>query len=166
MKYLWKMEEHKECFRQLSQQAIEHIDAVQQPLFLRFINLLINDAIFLLDESLTNMQQIQQLEHVQESSEWETMTNQEREQNRTEIRRFSLYARSNNILGQDTISTLSMLTNELADIFCHSSMVDRIVAMLNYFLRNFVGPDQRKFIVSHLNLIFFLLQFQSVLLIE
>lgn len=33
--------------------AEEHIDDTKAPLFLRFINLLINDAIFLLDEALS-----------------------------------------------------------------------------------------------------------------
>lgn len=32
------------------------------PLFLRFINLLMNDAVYLLDESLTNMAQIRQMQ--------------------------------------------------------------------------------------------------------
>lgn len=35
------------------------------PLFLRFINLLMNDAVFLLDESLTNMAQLRQMQTVQ-----------------------------------------------------------------------------------------------------
>jgi ubiquitin conjugation factor E4 A len=39
-------------FQTLSQYAEENIEATDPPLFLRFINLLINDAIFLLDEAL------------------------------------------------------------------------------------------------------------------
>lgn len=37
------------------------MDAVQPPLFLRFINLLMNDAVFLLDEALSNMAQLRQM---------------------------------------------------------------------------------------------------------
>ena len=37
----------------LSKDALEHIEDINAPLFLRFINLLINDAIFLLDEALS-----------------------------------------------------------------------------------------------------------------
>jgi len=37
----------------LAAYAEEHIDDTEAPLFLRFINLLINDAIFLLDEALS-----------------------------------------------------------------------------------------------------------------
>lgn len=38
------------------------MDAVTPPLFLRFVNLLMNDAVFLLDESLTNMAQIRTMQ--------------------------------------------------------------------------------------------------------
>jgi len=37
----------------LAAYAEQHIDDTEAPLFLRFINLLINDAIFLLDEALS-----------------------------------------------------------------------------------------------------------------
>lgn len=39
------------------------MEAVQPPLFLRFINLLMNDAVFLLDEALSNMAQLKQMLH-------------------------------------------------------------------------------------------------------
>ena len=39
--------------------AEEHIEDEDAPVFLRFINLLINDAIYLLDEALGYMKQIQ-----------------------------------------------------------------------------------------------------------
>jgi len=37
----------------LASYAEQHINDTEAPLFLRFINLLINDAIFLLDEALS-----------------------------------------------------------------------------------------------------------------
>lgn len=36
-------------------EAEANMEAVNPPLFLRFLNLLINDAVFLLDEALNNM---------------------------------------------------------------------------------------------------------------
>ena len=38
-------------FQKLAEEAEEKIEDTDPPLFLRFINLLINDAIFLLDEA-------------------------------------------------------------------------------------------------------------------
>ena len=39
--------------QEMCRHAIAHIEDINAPLFLRFINLLINDAIFLLDEALS-----------------------------------------------------------------------------------------------------------------
>ena len=46
-------------FLSLATYAEEHIEDEDAPVFLRFINLLINDAIYLLDEALGYMKQIQ-----------------------------------------------------------------------------------------------------------
>ena len=40
------------CVQRLAADALTNIENADPPLFLRFINLLINDAIFLLDEAL------------------------------------------------------------------------------------------------------------------
>lgn len=61
MAYLWKIPEHRQVFKSLAEDAEANMEAVQPPLFLRFINLLINDAVFLLDDALSNMAQLRQL---------------------------------------------------------------------------------------------------------
>lgn len=38
------------------------MEAVSPPLFLRFVNLLLNDAVFLLDEALSNMAQLKTMQ--------------------------------------------------------------------------------------------------------
>lgn len=58
--------------------------------------------------------------------------------------------RIDNILGKETINTLKYLTSEIKSIFCHSTMVDRVAAMLNYFLCHLVGPKKKNFKVSHI----------------
>lgn len=45
----------------LAQDAEANMEAVHPPLFLCFINLLMNDAVFLLDEALSNMAQLRQM---------------------------------------------------------------------------------------------------------
>lgn len=49
-------------YRQLAQDAEVNMEEVTPPLFLRFLNLLMNDAIFLLDEALSNMAQLRTLQ--------------------------------------------------------------------------------------------------------
>lgn len=142
MEYLWEIDEQRECFRCLAQHALDHMEAVNPPLFLRFINLLINDAIFLLDESVSNLQQIRQLQQAQLNGEWDNLPANEREQNLANLQHVGNFARIDNILGRDTINILKLLTSEVPEIFCHPTMIDRIASMLNYFLLQLVGPTK------------------------
>ncbi|XP_058062566.1 ubiquitin conjugation factor E4 A [Anopheles bellator] len=148
MDYLWKIDEQRQRFLELERIAIRNIEAEDPPIFLRFINLLINDAIFLLDESLSNLQQIRQMQGAQDAGEWESLPQTERQQNVANLRNLGMLARFDNILGRDTINILQLLTSETKTIFCHSSMVDRVAAMLNYFLLNLTGPKKGNFKVK------------------
>lgn len=49
-------------FRELAAEAEANMEEVTPPLFLRFLNLLMNDAVFLLDESLSVMAQIKTMQ--------------------------------------------------------------------------------------------------------
>lgn len=49
----------------MAAEAQANMEAVNPPLFLKFINLLINDAIFLLDEALTNMAKLKEMQQAQ-----------------------------------------------------------------------------------------------------
>lgn len=153
MEFLWKIPEQRECFNKLSLDAEINIDSVEAPIFLRFINVLINDSIFLLDESLTNLQQIRELEEARDNNKWDALPPNERQQQLQTLQQLGMLARFDNILGRDTINILKLLTSETKGIFGHASMVDRIAAMLNYFLLHLCGPKQKNFKVS-LKLIF------------
>ncbi|EDV31622.1 uncharacterized protein Dana_GF14454 [Drosophila ananassae] len=148
MEFLWTKKEHVQCFRDLAVEAEQNIEAIEPPIFLRFINLLINDAIFVLDESLSNLEQIKQLQQAQDNGEWNSLSQNERQQQVTNLHHLGMLARFDNILGRDTINTLKLLTTEIKSIFCHNSMVDRIAAMLNYFLLHLVGPRRERFNVK------------------
>ncbi|KAK5639980.1 hypothetical protein RI129_010791 [Pyrocoelia pectoralis] len=148
MDYLWPMEEYRQNFVNLAQEAELNMEAVSPPIFLRFINLLINDAIFLLDESLANMSKLRELQRARDAGEWSNLSAQERAQNMGYLQHTGMFARFDNILGKDTIRTLEYLTSEIKIVFTHSTMVDRVAAMLNYFLLNLVGPNQKNFKVK------------------
>jgi len=126
------------------------MEAVHPPLFLRFINLLINDAIFLLDESLTNMAKLKEMQTAYENGEWDSLGFQERAQNISYMHHTGMMARFDNVLGKDTITTLEKLTSKISSVFTHPTMVDRVAAMLNYFLLNLVGPNRKSFKAKNL----------------
>lgn len=154
MEYLWNIDEQRDCFKKLSAHAEEQMEAVNPPIFLRFVNLLINDAIYLLDESLSNLQQIRTLQHAQDDGEWASLPANEREQNLANLQHIGMMARFDNILGRDTINILKMLTSATPRIFCHPSMVERVAAMLNYFLLHLVGPNKGNFKVCTISCIY------------
>lgn len=76
------------------------------------------------------------------------MPQNERQQHLSNLHHLGMLARIDNILGRDNINVLKLITTEIKSIFCHNSMVDRITAMLNYFLLNLVGPQKEKFKVK------------------
>lgn len=148
MDFLWEMEEHREAFTRLAKEAEANMEAVHPPIFLRFVNLLMNDAIFLLDEALGNMAQIRTLQTAQESGAWANLPSQERTQNLSNLSHIGMLARFDNILGRDTIRTLVRLTAHAPYVFCHPTLVERIASMLNYFLLHLVGPNKKNFKVK------------------
>ncbi|XP_012224717.1 ubiquitin conjugation factor E4 A isoform X2 [Linepithema humile] len=148
MDYLWKLPEHRNNFIALAQDAESNMEAIQPPLFLRFINLLMNDAVFLLDEALSNMTQLRQMLQARESGEWNKLPPNEREQQAGYLQHIGMIARFDNILGRKTIQTIKMLTTEIKSIFCHPTMVDRIASMLNYLLLQLVGPNKKNLKVN------------------
>ncbi|XP_060832858.1 ubiquitin conjugation factor E4 A [Bombus pascuorum] len=148
MEYLWKLPEHRNNFISLAEEAEANMEAAQPPLFLRFINLLMNDAVFLLDEALSSMAQLKQLIQARESGEWNKLPQHERDQQAHYLLHLGMIARFDNILGRKTIYTLKMLTTEIKSIFCHPTMVDRIASMLNYLLLQLVGPNKKNLKVN------------------
>ncbi|XP_039292450.1 ubiquitin conjugation factor E4 A isoform X2 [Nilaparvata lugens] len=149
MHYLWGISKHRAYFRNLAKEAEENMDAVQPPLFLRFLNLLMNDAIFLLDEALSNMAQLRLLSTARENGEWDNLPDNERERNEMSLQHIGAAARIDNILGGETIRVLEYMSSEIKSIFCHPTMSDRVAAMLNYFLFHLVGPKMKNFKVMN-----------------
>lgn len=134
--------------RLLEREAVQKIEDVEPAIFLRFVNLLMNDAIFLLDESLNNLRQIRDLQEAQDRGDWANLPENERRQNMENLQQLGHLAKFDNMLGRDTIKILKLLTSETKTIFVHNSMVDRIAGMLNYFLLHLVGPKKGSFKVK------------------
>ena len=148
LKYVWEMTEYRSKMLQLAKHAEEHILDEIPPLFLRFVNLLVNDATFLLDEALDYMKQIQTEQAAR--PEWADLPPNERTNRESQLAHIGRLARYHNIMGLDNIKMLDTLTKEITAVFTHSTMVDRIAAMLNYFLKNLVGPERKSLKVQNL----------------
>lgn len=148
--YLWNIEQHKQKMKELAEEAERDIESPHPPLFLHFINLLINDAIFLLDEALSYMSKLREIQLARDNGTWSSLPHDQRFQQEANLHHLGLLAKFHNVMSNETIRTLQWLTTEIKSIFCHPTIVERITAMLNYFLLHLVGPQKKNLKVKDL----------------
>ncbi|RVE64783.1 hypothetical protein OJAV_G00129420 [Oryzias javanicus] len=140
LKYMWSKENYRESIKHLANYASENLEAMNPPLFLRFLNLLMNDAIFLLDEAIQYLSKIKILQLEWDRGEWEGLPPDARREKESSLQMFGQLGRFHNIMSNETIGTLAFLTSEIRGIFVHPFLAERIISMLNYFLQHLVGP--------------------------
>lgn len=80
------------------------------------------------------MSQIKVKQQEKESGAWNGMTPQQKQEQEGLLRQLGMLARYHNVMANHTIHALQLLTTRITSIFCHPTFVDRIAAMLNYFL--------------------------------
>ncbi|KAL8917560.1 MAG: hypothetical protein Q9172_005785 [Xanthocarpia lactea] len=119
----------------------EHLDEeskVNVDFFVRFVNLLLNDVTFVLDESLTAFQQIHNLsEELRNPQHLEQAIRQEKEE---ALSAAKSKAKSYMQLTNETVAMLKLFTEALADAFTMPEIVQRLADMLDYNLDVLVGP--------------------------
>ena len=99
----------------------------------RFLNMLINDAIYLLDEAMKKLPEVRQAEtDMQDDAAWAARPPQER-QERESTRQTRRHLRSNLTLAMVHVRMMGYTSREIAHPFLRSEMVERVAAMLNYF---------------------------------
>lgn len=119
---------------QLSQEAKVNLD-----FFVRFVNLLLNDVTFVLDESLSAFVEIHNLsqELKQSGQELEQAARTEKEGTLAAAKN---RAKSYMQLTNETVAMLKLFTEALADSFTKPEIVQRLADMLDYNLEAMVGP--------------------------
>ncbi|XP_024911117.1 ubiquitin conjugation factor E4 A isoform X2 [Cynoglossus semilaevis] len=140
LKYMWDKDNYRESIKHLANYASENLEAMNPPLFLRFLNLLMNDAIFLLDEAIQYLSKIKILQLERDRGEWDSLAPDARREKESSLQMFGQLGRFHNIMSNETIGTLAFLTSEIKGIFVHPFLAERIISMLNYFLQHLVGP--------------------------
>ncbi|KAK5612353.1 Ubiquitin conjugation factor E4 A [Crenichthys baileyi] len=140
LKYMWSKDSYRESIKHLANYASENLEAMNPPLFLRFLNLLMNDAIFLLDEAIQYLSKIKILQLEHDRGEWDSLAPDARREKESSLQMFGQLGRFHNIMSNETIGTLAFLTSEIKGIFVHPFLAERIISMLNYFLQHLVGP--------------------------
>jgi len=108
--------------------------------FTRFINLMMNDVTFLLDESLSKLSEISGIQHEMEDPAWETQNPRHRQERQGALRSLEGQATSWLSLGKSNLDVFDKFTRETRSAFMVPEIVDRLAAMLTFNLDALVGP--------------------------
>lgn len=110
--------------------------------FIRFVNLLLNDATYVLDESLTKFPKIHELQNALRKQP-STLTDEERETMTKDLASAEGQAQSYMQLANETTAMMKLFTSALAESFTMPEIVQRLADMLDYNLNTLVGPKSR-----------------------
>lgn len=139
IKCVWTNDFYK---RQLDKQSRNERD-----FFVRFVNLLLNDATFVLDEALSKFPKIHDVE--KELREDQTLTPEDRAKKEEELETLQGQARSYMQLANETVAMMHLFTKALRDAFTLPEIVGRLAGMLDYNLELLVGPRSQNLRVEN-----------------
>ncbi|KAF8798969.1 hypothetical protein BYT27DRAFT_7202705 [Phlegmacium glaucopus] len=132
LKVVWDNPTHREAL---------NIEARKVDKFVRFVNLMINDVTYLMDESLSELTQIHNIQvEMDDQARWKSQSGEYRRERESTLRSLERHASSYITLGRSTVELLKIFTAETKAPFMMPEIVDRLAAMLDYNLQVLVGP--------------------------
>jgi ubiquitin conjugation factor E4 B len=135
--YLWKVEPHRRAWGQLA--------VNDSAFYMRFLNMLINDAIWLLDESLKKLPEVREFDAEQaDAAAWAARPSRERAEREGANRSTERGLRNDLTLANVHVRMMGYTSRDIAAPFLLPEMVERVAAMLNYFLLFLAGPKRRE----------------------
>uniref|UniRef100_A0A061QXI9 RING-type E3 ubiquitin transferase n=1 Tax=Tetraselmis sp. GSL018 TaxID=582737 RepID=A0A061QXI9_9CHLO len=139
LEYTWNVPKHREAWKREAEKD------EGRGLYLQFANMLINDSIYLLDESLKQLPQMREIETAMaDESAWTALSQQERQEREQTLQSSGRALRDFLSLSGICVQTLCYSTEEITKPFLLPEMIDRLAGMLNYFLLYLTGPERRK----------------------
>jgi ubiquitin conjugation factor E4 B len=142
LEYLWDVPSHRNAWRQIAKQE-------EKGVYLNFLNFLINDSIYLLDESLNKIHELKEIEaEMANTIAWNSRPAQEREE------RLRVFHQSENIvrfdmkLANEDVGMLAFTSEQIPAPLLLPEMVERVASMLNYFLLQLAGPQRKSLTVK------------------
>lgn len=140
---LWYISDYRKSVRN---------EARDEARFLRFVNMVLNDANHLLDSVLDDLEEMHSLEMLikGKSAEWEGLSDEEKEEKQDRLKKLEGSAKTYNQLANSNVKLLWLLTDDevVRRIFLRDEMVNRLTEMLNYLLVRLCGQRCRDLKVS------------------
>ncbi|KAL6894677.1 hypothetical protein ACP4OV_008775 [Aristida adscensionis] len=142
LEYLWDVPSHRNAWRQIAKEE-------EKGVYLNFLNFLINDSIYLLDESLNKILELKEIEaEMANTVEWERRPSQEREERLRVFRQWENIVRFDMKLANEDVGMLAFTSEQIPAPLLLPEMVERVASMLNYFLLQLAGPQRKSLTVK------------------
>ena len=131
-KGLWGSEIHRQAIIDESRNGKQ---------FVKFVNMLMNDTTFLLDESLENLKRIHETQILMLDEEaWAEVGTEGQQTRQRQLVQDERQCRSYLTLARETVDMFHYLTIDIKEPFLRPELVDRLSSMLNFNLRQLCGP--------------------------
>lgn len=109
--------------------------------YVRFVNLLMNDTTYLLDDALLHLGKIADIQKQMDDAEaWAAKPATERQEQEKLLRQYEGQTKSDLQLGHESLRLLKLFTAETQEPFLTPEIVDRLAAMLDMNLNMLAGP--------------------------
>ncbi|RDA87233.1 hypothetical protein CP532_2537 [Ophiocordyceps camponoti-leonardi (nom. inval.)] len=109
---------------------------VNRSFFVQFVNMLLNDATYVLDEALTKFPKMRALEREIEDG---SLSAEDRQKKEEELQTLGNQATSYMQLANETLKMMKLFTQALSDSFTMPEIVSRLASMLNYNVETLAG---------------------------
>ncbi|GAA5956492.1 hypothetical protein JCM8115_000586 [Rhodotorula mucilaginosa] len=132
-KLVWSNPTHREALKRESQVNFER--------YVRFVNLLMNDTTYLLDDALVHLGKIADMQRaMDDKAAWEAQPATERQEKEKLLRQYESTVKSDLDLGHESLRLLKLFSQETKEPFLAPEIVDRLAAMLDQNLHVLAGP--------------------------
>jgi len=118
--------------------------ANQDDEFVRFVNMLMNDTTFLLDEAISSLKTIHEIQEEKKSEAWKTKNDEQKQQTEKKLMQEERQVTSYLTLATRTLETFHCLTKSIKKPFLKPEIADRLTAMLNINLKQLCGERARE----------------------
>jgi len=108
--------------------------------FVKFINMLMNDTTFLLDESMDALKRIHEVQQeMDDNKKWAEQSQETQQTRMRNLNQDERQCRSYLTLARETVDMFHYLTQDIKEPFLRPELVDRLAAMLNFNLKQLSG---------------------------
>eukprot|EP01065_Artemidia_motanka_P034985 TRINITY_DN42955_c0_g1_i1.p1 TRINITY_DN42955_c0_g1~~TRINITY_DN42955_c0_g1_i1.p1 ORF type:complete len:928 (+),score=358.66 TRINITY_DN42955_c0_g1_i1:55-2784(+) len=142
IKELWRHADYREALRRCAVSK-DGQDSADNLTFVKFFNMMLNDTTYLLSESLENVRKLHTVETAQDSADYKSLPQSERDAFASTARDATRQLRPYLSFANDSVELMYSLGREVPEAFLHRALVQRLTSMLNLFLIDLTKDAQK-----------------------